>query len=509
MLITYGALAVFFAIVIVILQRSFVQDRNFTDYAVGGRSFGSGFQAMSFLNTWYPGAMFTAFGGLAAGAGVIGYYVLSYSLLTVVLMYVMANRVWTWGKQFDLTTQSSLFELRYGSQHVKTLAALIGIVSSFPWLVLGLQALGTMFQYLSLGALSFEVSVAIAVAVMVVRQFWTIRMGMRGVVISDMFQGVVAYGLGTLLIIGLLIWLVQSRGITLATLDSRMFSLPGPGSTEGPLYVFALIFSGALGGWCWPSIFVRLFTASGPRAVKGAAALAVPASLLYCGGLMLVCLLAGAMPGVAAHPEDVWFILTRDAGGVVLLALAGVCVFAASMGSIDGDIQAMGVQIARDIVGSHLKLGHKQMLFAAKGGMFVITLLAAWAATLKLPALFSLAVLSYQGVIQLAVPQFLGIFWQRGNWQGAIAGLLAGSGVAATLELTYSGSLPWAWGLTSGIVGLAVNLVVYLLCAYLFPHKTGERHRVQQLFDAARVTGFTDSPSEVRASLPAAQRTQA
>ncbi|OYW06703.1 MAG: hypothetical protein B7X11_00900, partial [Acidobacteria bacterium 37-65-4] len=31
------------------------KDRNFTDYAVGGRSFGPLYQAMSFLNTWYPG----------------------------------------------------------------------------------------------------------------------------------------------------------------------------------------------------------------------------------------------------------------------------------------------------------------------------------------------------------------------------------------------------------------------------------------------------------------------
>ena len=405
-------------------------------------------------------------------------------------MHVMANRVWTWGKQFDLATQSSLFELRYDSHHLKSLAAIIGIVSSFPWLVLGLQALGTMFHYLSLGALGFETSVIVAVVVMVVRQFWTIRMGMRGVIISDMFQGIVAYGLGTLLIFGLLLWLVHNKGVSLASLEPRMFTLPSLGSEQGPLYVFALIFSGALGGWCWPSVFVRLFTASGPRAVKGAAALAMPASLLFCGGLMLLCLLAGSLPEVAEHPDDVWFTISYEAGGMALLALAGVCVFAASMGNIDADIQAMGVQIARDITGNYVRLDHRQMLMSAKGGMLIITLLAAWVATLKLPALFSLAVLSYQGVIQLAVPQFLGIFWKRGNWQGAVGGLLSGAAAAAWLELRFPGSLPWAYGLTSGIVALGVNLSVYVLCAYLFPHKAGELHRVRQLFDNAQVGKF-------------------
>ena len=94
MLITFGCIAIFFAIIIVILQLSGVRDKSFSDYAVGGRSFGANYQAMSFLNTWYPGAMFTAFGGMAASAGVISFYVLSYSLLTVVLMYLMARPVW-------------------------------------------------------------------------------------------------------------------------------------------------------------------------------------------------------------------------------------------------------------------------------------------------------------------------------------------------------------------------------------------------------------------------------
>ena len=53
--ITFGALALFFAAVIVILQRSYVADRDFTDFAVAGRSFGGFYQAMAYLNTGLPG----------------------------------------------------------------------------------------------------------------------------------------------------------------------------------------------------------------------------------------------------------------------------------------------------------------------------------------------------------------------------------------------------------------------------------------------------------------------
>ena len=213
MVVTLGLNILFFGLVIYVLQRAHISDRTFTDYAVGGRSFGGFYQAMSFLNTWYPGVTFVAFAGLAAGTGVLAFYPLTDSALTVVLMYLMARRVWVWGNRFDLRTQPDLFALRYGSRHIRTIAAVIGVLSGFPWLVLGMQALGALFRFMSLGSISFTTAVIIGVAVMVVRQFWTIRMGMRGVVISDMVQGVVAYVGGTVLIVGLIVWLVAARGV--------------------------------------------------------------------------------------------------------------------------------------------------------------------------------------------------------------------------------------------------------------------------------------------------------
>jgi solute:Na+ symporter, SSS family len=486
MLITFGAIAFFFAIIIVILQLSGIRDRNFSDYAVGGRSFGARYQAMSFLNTWYPGAMFTAFGGMAASAGVISFYVLSYSLLTVVLMYLMARPVWIWGKTFDLRTQPDLLALRFGSRHIRTIAALIGIASGVPWLVLGMQALGTLFQYMSLGTLTFAQSVMLGVAIIALRQVWTVRMGMRGVVISDMAQGVVAYIIGSAVLIGLIVWMVVARGITFDNLDQKMFSIPGIGSKEGPLYLFSLILTGAIGGWCWPYIFVRLFTADGVESLKKSAALAVPLSLIFSVALLVFGMLGSKIAGVSAHPNDVWFIVGSEAGGLWLLGLAGVIVLAASMGHTDGNIQATGAQIANDLVGNYCSLDERQLIVIAKLGMLALTILSSWLACLELPALFQLAVLAYQGIIQLAVPQFLGIFWKRGNKYGAIAGMVVGFVIAIVLEIEHPGFLPWAYGLTSGTVALAVNLAIYIASAYLLPQSQDERQRVDDLFDLVR-----------------------
>jgi solute:Na+ symporter, SSS family len=252
------------------------------------------------------------------------------------------------------------------------------------------------------------------------------------------------------------------------------------------------MFTGTLGGWCWPSIFVRLYTANGVRSLKESAAICTPLGSVFYAALVIMAMLASALPEVAKSPNDVWFILSQQAGGTILLGLAGVTVLAASMRNIDGAIQATDAQIANDIIGNYRALPHGQLVLVAKIGMVVITLLAAWLSCLELPQLFTLAVLAYQGIIQLAVPQFLGIASKRGNKVGAIGGMVGGFIVAVLLEIYYPGSLPWAFGLTSGAVALVVNLVIYVVAAYAIPQLATERRRLDGIF--ALVDGQAPDP---------------
>lgn len=496
MIITFGLIALFCIGVIVVLQRAHVTDKSFTDYAVADRSFGPAYQAMSFLNTWWPGSLFLALTGAAAGQGVLGFYMPIYSLLTVVLMYVMAQRVWIWGKVFDLRTQPDILSLRYNSKAIAVVGALIGIVSGIPWLVLGFKGLGNLFEAMSFNTLDAAWAVFIGVTLMVIRQFWTIRMGMRGVVISDMFQGIIAYVGGALLILGLIAWLFWSGGLGISGLADAKLTVPGLGSNLGPLYMFAIIFSGAIGGWCWPAIFIRIYTADSVRSVQRAGALGAPLSLVWSMSLVVLGLLASQLPTVAKDPDSMWFTICNLAGGPVLLGLGGVVMLAATMGSIDGAIQATGAQVANDIVGAYRQLNHKQSVLIAKLGMVVVTLVSAWFATLKLPQLFLLAILSYQGIIQLAVPQYLGIFWKRGTATGAVASTVTGFAVAVVLQVFYPLGIGWAGGLTSGIIALAVNAGIYVACAILLPQDATERNRVDKLF--ALTSGRRDQETAAR-----------
>lgn len=482
MIIGYGGVALFFLVVIVVLERTKRRDATFSEYATAGRSFGSFYSTMAFVNTWLPGTIFIAFAGLAAAAGVIGFYFVPYSLLAAVLMFWLAKPVSRWGKRFDLRTQADLLGLRYNSKVVRVTAAAIGIIASFPWVILGMQSLGLVFTYLSFGAVSGIAAVIIGIVLIGARQIWTVRFGMRGVVISDMVQGIFAYFIGTVVILGILVWLL-TNGHGFGEVDPAFFSIPGPGSELGPLYLMSLVLTGAIGGWCWPDIFVRLFTARSTATIKRSAAQAAPILFVFGTALTLLAILASSMPEVANAPDNVWFI-AAGVGGVGLVTVAGICVVAATMGNVGANLQALGTMAANDVVGV---VRGREVTDPRTGkiAVAVLTLLAAAGAFATMnvsTGLIVLALVSYQGICQLAPTLFFGIFWKKGNAIGATTGMIGGFLTAAVLELSYPTSIPWLGGVTSGVAALVVNVLLYVSCTYAFPATSAERARVEDLF---------------------------
>ncbi len=331
--------------------------------------------------------------------------------------------------------------MRYNSTPVRVVSALIGVITVFPWLVLGFQSLGLVFSYLSFGLVTPVQAVFVGIAVLAVRQIWTVRMGMRGIVISDMVQGIFAYGVGTTIALGLMVWLV-GQGATLADLPSDFAKLPGPGSDLGPMYFFSIVLTGALGAWCWPDIFVRLFTARTASTIKRSAVKAAPVVVIFCAALLTLSMLASQLPEVAGAPDNVWF-LTASHGGALVLALAGVCVLAATMGNANALNSAIGTHLAQDVI--HVRgASDERMTRTAKLVILVVTVLAVIGATATATTttgLVTLGLVSYQGVVQLAPSLYLGIFWRRGNAAGALVGMVVGFALAAVLEYVYQASI--------------------------------------------------------------------
>ena len=82
------------------------------------------------------------------------------------------------------------------------------------------------------------------------------------------------------------------------------------------------------------------------------------------------------------------------------------------------------------------------------------------------------------------MPLFLGMFWRGGNRIGALLSMGCGFTLAAVLTWFYPDDMPGLGSLTSGVLALGVNLLLYLGCHVCFGQSEQERERVRRLFDA-------------------------
>jgi SSS family solute:Na+ symporter len=180
--------------------------------------------------------------------------------------------------------------------------------------------MGAVIRWASLGNLSVTSSILIGVAVIAVRQIWTVQMGMRGLVITDMVQGIVAYLGSAVLCIGLL--LLYFHGFSsVRHLPSANLSLPGFSSPVGGWFYFSIVASGMIGSLCWPMIFVRIYTGGSVREVKKGALQTMIISLVFYGLLILVAMAAIPLKVITAGgmvPVEQGCRRTMVAGGRIV-----------------------------------------------------------------------------------------------------------------------------------------------------------------------------------------------
>ena len=111
-------LGLFLALIIFINRRQ-LGVSTLNDYATANHSIGVLGITFGFLATWYVGAGYTVFSGFAVSFGMIGMYVIPYGIITLLVMYLVAERSFIWGKKYQLRTQSELLGLRYQSDFIQ------------------------------------------------------------------------------------------------------------------------------------------------------------------------------------------------------------------------------------------------------------------------------------------------------------------------------------------------------------------------------------------------------
>ena len=179
---------------------------------------------------------------------------------------------------------------------------------------------------------------------------------------------------------------------------------------------------------------------------------------------------------------DVLVLATPEIAGLpyVISGLVAAGGLAAALSTADGLLLAISNALSHDIYYKVVdpSASTQKRVTISKLLLLAVAFIAAYAASQKPADILSLVGVAFSlAASTLFPPLVLGVFWQRANYQGALAGMLAGFGVCLYYMLhtsTMLGGTPdgqWLHiaPISAGIFGVPAGLAAAILVSWLTP----------------------------------------
>ncbi|MDO8826227.1 sodium:solute symporter [Methylophaga sp.] len=460
-------LAVFLGLILWINRRQ-MGVKTLNDYATASHSIGVLGITLGFLATWYVGAGYTVFSGFAVSFGMIGMYVIPYGIITMLVMYLVAEKSFIWGKKYNIRTQSELLGLRYRSDTIRVLTGFAGVALSVPWLLMEWYTIGYVFNYATDGFISPLLGMIIGIFVVV---FYVALGGMRSVITANIIQGLYMLIAGS----AILLWVIYTQlggieGAMQRILEQspEALTFPGPGWDMSPNYWMAIVITSGLGGFMWPWVYNKLFAADSIRTIKQSVLFAPTLGILSFGLLFLLAMALHPLPFAQQNPQEAMFWIHSQAGAWPLGFFA-VLVMAASLGTVSSILNAMSTAISGDLAQVIKRdISEKTALQIARWSVVFMSIGALIGAYIREGQLVFLALMTYQGMIVLSPVVLLGLYWKRANKIGAVSGFLAGMAVSFGLTIIDPAFIQ-TYGWTPGVYGFLTTLTIMLIAGFCRP----------------------------------------
>ncbi|WP_419023031.1 sodium:solute symporter family protein [Emergencia sp.] len=467
-------LAIYFVIIIVLTLRTPKSGSgNFEDFMTGSKSMGAIVVGLVMMVTYYSGSTWTGWIGFAGINGAFAGYVIPYGFCTGLGMYALAKRLWPLGKQYQLSDCGDIYELRYQSKLLKTIAGLTGAILNTTWITMELVTIGYIIKACSGGAISTAVGSLIGLVFMVAYTLWG---GVKSVASVNTFQSIVmVFGA-----VGIILYVVYHYYGSVGNMFSialdispQVFVLDSSMNASW----FSFVFLCSIGALCYPSIFLKMFMAKSPNEVKKSAIMNSFGSL-WC----LLILLGGfacigyqvATGHVIGNWEEALPQMMAESGNAVLFGIMCIFILAGCMGTVDGTLLSISGIVTNDaiLVWKRHKvhdgcIGTKDYNGADDGGksvkwtriiVVIIGVCAYIITTFDLPLLVNIAMINYQGIGLLMIPLVGAVTWKKATKEGAFSGLIGG--LLVTIALMTAGLNPL--GFLPGIYGVIVEAILYI-----------------------------------------------
>ncbi|MEW6663063.1 MAG: sodium:solute symporter family protein [Bacillota bacterium] len=435
--------------------------KDATDFLLAGRRLGLLLATATLAATHFGGGFVMGVGQDGFRFGISGFaFAIGTGLGLIALGLVAAMPL----RKLRLFTVPDYLELRYNSKLVRLLGTALSLVA-----IVGIIAaqVGASKGALSIFGISPLVGAVIATLLFIA---YTTFSGMWGVTLTDGVQLlIILIGLPVAAIAGV------SHAGGWAAMQASIAALNVPGGVEsyfspvgrGVSLMLGIIIPVIMYDLVGQDFYQRLFSAKDEKTARNAAILA-GCMLIAFGVFPAICGMAAraifgaSIEATQAIPKLITAVLPVWIGSILVAAI-----LAAVMSTADSLLTAGTSHIVNDIylktINPSAAADTKKLLLIARVWTVILGV-AALAIALSIPGIIKILIYSYtmyaSGVF---VPVVVGLFWKRGNAQGAVAGIIFGAsaGLLGVLKVFSYGAVPNI--IVGGLVSLAAYVVVSLL----------------------------------------------
>lgn len=452
--------------VTVLARRTYTE--NLTDFAVASRQLG-----------WIVTA-FTLFASVSSGVGMLGFPGTVYSVgagftttviigfsLAGVLIWFFGRRIWIIGREYDFVTSGDLLGEYYESDLMRLYTVLISIMFNIFYIVAQLAAGGILINVLSGGAISTNQGVVIIAAVIALHVIVT---GVRGIAYFDTLNGGIQLVVFTIFA-GAII--VQAGGLDvfsgLGSGAGEMVSLPGPAGAFKVPFVYGTAIGLTLGlALMTPTAWMRFYaTDKRDNFVRLGIAMAFLFALANL-AIYLIGVYGKVLFPNIGNPDFVSSVVAFEVMPIPLAALFLVGVLAAIVSTSDSYIHAMSTTVGRDLVRAFIEenMSDRQELVADYGIVLLTAVVAVIIALFYRGLITPLAVFAAGLTVQMIPPTFGALCWPRASYEAALLAPAIGTPLMITWELGVITNPLSEIGLRGLLLGLIVNIVVFVVVTY-------------------------------------------
>lgn len=458
-------------------------------YLLGDRSLGPAVTALRLQSSSMSGYMFLGAGSLAYTQG---YFSMWYALGDIgggiINLSVLGRRMRKLSQKLGSLTSIEYLEHRYEGKWVRVVAAPVALVCLFIYVLSQFIAGGSGLA--SVTGLSFEISLFIAVGVIVL---YTFLGGYLAVAYTDFVQAIV-------MLIGM-VWIFIATlqyvgGFTqgnekvgeinpnLLTMWGADLSYQGQwGVIVGALLLFSIGYMG------WPHVVVSHMAMKQPSVARTAGIYSTAFNLLFIPAPYIIGVFALLIFPSLDDPQQAIFEVAK-----VVLPSAGVgivmaAVMAAIMSTADALLLQASTIAARDIVGRFflVNMNERQMVWVSRLAVITLAFGGVVIAFWQPPAVFELVVFATSILGAAFVPAYVcAVWWKNANSVGAVASMLTGTVVVVLWQLS---GLTESTGLDPLLSGLTLSTLAMIVGSLVTQqsHPVSENMRTA-ISDTARLT---------------------